>query len=324
MKLLRYDKPVATIFDLLGRKEDDMTYALGYVISRSPRFMTELIRAIGGDLPTAEGAVRLQTSDESGRTDVELEVGDDLYIVLEAKRGPELPSIAQLRRYMPRLKNKTRNFTRLVAVTNTPSEFARTALPASIDGVVVTHLTWREVRDIVNLAQPDETNHNKRLLKEFNTYLTGILGMEVTRSNMVYVLSLGAGGVWGLNFKEVALKHRRYFYPTKGHWPPPPNYLAFRYDGRLQSIHHVEKTQVFTNPHDMFKEAQSHIIDPHYLFWLGPGILPSREVRNGSKIMRAMRVWCMIDTLLTCETITEAWEETRRRLGDEGQDQADE
>ncbi|WP_438023558.1 hypothetical protein [Sorangium sp. So ce233] len=324
MKLLRYGKPVGTIFDLLGRKEDDMTYALGYVMSRSLRFTAELVRALGGKLPGIEGTVRLQTADESGRTDVELEVGDGFCVVVEAKRGPELPSVAQLRQYVRRLKDKTRTFARLLAVTNTPSEFARTALPASIDGVVVTHMSWREVRALVHRAQPDETNHNKRLLEEFNAYLTEILGMEITRSNMVYVLSLGAGGVWGLNFKEVVLKHRRYFYPTKGHWPPPPNYLAFRYDGRLQSIHHVEKTQVFTDPHDMFKEAKSHTIEPHYLFWLGPGIVPSREIKNGPKIMRAMRVWCMIDTLLTSETITDAWAETRRRLGDDGQDQPDE
>ncbi len=35
VQLLRYGRPVETIFDLFGRKEDDMTYALGYVAARS-------------------------------------------------------------------------------------------------------------------------------------------------------------------------------------------------------------------------------------------------------------------------------------------------
>jgi len=35
MKLLRYGRPVGTVFNLLGSKEDHMTYALGFVASRS-------------------------------------------------------------------------------------------------------------------------------------------------------------------------------------------------------------------------------------------------------------------------------------------------
>ena len=48
MKLLRHRQPVESIFDLLGTKEDDMTYALGFVASRSSEFASRLIRAVGG------------------------------------------------------------------------------------------------------------------------------------------------------------------------------------------------------------------------------------------------------------------------------------
>jgi len=41
-----------------------------------------------------------------------------------------------------------------------------------------------------------ESNRNKHLLDEFDEYLTEILVMENARSNMVYVVSLGAGGAW--------------------------------------------------------------------------------------------------------------------------------
>lgn len=43
-------------------------------------------------------------------------------------------------------------------------------------------------------------------------------------------------------------------------------------------------------------------------------------MRNGPKIVRSMRVWCMIDTLLTSKTITDAIAETKKRLGQDADD----
>lgn len=71
MKLLRYGRPIATIFDLLGSKEDDMTYSLGYVAARSPRFASLLVERLAGErvAGVAEAVVQLQriASEERGR-----------------------------------------------------------------------------------------------------------------------------------------------------------------------------------------------------------------------------------------------------------------
>lgn len=325
MKLLRYGRPVGSIFDLLGTKEDDMTYALGFVASRSAAFASRLMRAAGGPNDDGKGGlVRLQEVDREGRTDVEIEWAERLHIVFEAKRGPWLPTTKQLEKYVPRLRKVGAPMQRLVAVTNAPDDYAEKALPKTIGDVPLVHLSWSEVRRLARAAKPGETNRNKSLLDEFDVYLKGILGMENVRSNMVYVLSLGSGSAWGLNFKEVALKRSAYFDPVARYRAGLPNYIAFRYDGRLQSIHHVEKADIFENPRHVFKDAEDKKEIPHYLFRLGPPIVPAHEVKNGPSIRQANRVWCMLDLLLTSATITDALKETKRRLGDAAGDIEDE
>jgi len=328
-QLFRHKRPVRTIFDLLGSKEDDMTYSLGYVLSRSPCFAKGLLRHVAGtDVPLGRGAVvRLQTIGAAGgRTDVDIRVGDNFFAVFEAKRGPWLPTRDQLGLYAPILSREQVAARWLVVVTNAPAEYARATLPAEIGGVPVRHVAWRAIKNLAEAARADETNRNKHLLGEFTAYLREILGMENIRSNMVLVLALGNGSAWGLNFKEVALKQRRYFDSIESHRRGVPNYIAFRCDGRLQSIHHVDKVEVFTHPRQVFRDAQDVEVRPHYLFHLGPPIFPPSEVKNGPKVKRDGRRWCMIDTLLTCKTITDAHAETKRRLeGDlpEGTDQTE-
>jgi hypothetical protein len=321
MHLLRSGSPITTIFDLLGSKEDDMTYSLGYVASRSNRFMGALVSLVAGQTIAVDDAVvRLQTisADRRGRTDVEIQLGQDFFCIFEAKRGPWLPDEPQLRRYVPILLNQTANIKRIVAVTNAPDEHARMTLPHDLDGVPVLHVSWRTIKHLAESARTAENNRNKQLLDEFATYLKGILGMEMAHSNLVYVVSLGAGSSWGVDFREVVEQQRRYFYPLEGGgWPEPPNYIAFRYGGRLQTVHHVDSFDVFTNPRTLFPGAEDVAVKPHYCLRLGPPMRPAKEVPNGSKIRMAMRVWCAIDALLTSDTITDALVETKRRLGNE-------
>lgn len=319
MKLLRYRAPVRSIFDLLGKKEDDMTYALGFVTSRSPQFASLLVRRVGGPAGAVnDGLVRLQEIDGDGRTDVEIDWANRFYAVFEAKRGPLLPSAEQLAKYVPRLRAQAAPVKRLVTVTNAPAAYAAASLPEMIGEIPIVHLMWRDVLHLARTAQRGEGRRNKALLDELCMYLKGILGMENSRSNLVYVVSLSSGSEWGLNARDVVNKHSRYFYPVggKGRWPDPPNYIAFRYDGRLQTIHHVDSFSVLTAPKTAFPAATTDVVPPHYLLELGPAIRPSQPVPTGPGIPRANRVWCMLDLLLTSASITEARKETKRRLGD--------
>lgn len=57
---------------------------------------------------------------------------------------------------------------------------------------------WQLTRE----ARRGEGLHAKSLLGELDDYLMEILGMQNHLSNMVFVVSLGDGGPWALNFKE--------------------------------------------------------------------------------------------------------------------------
>ncbi len=144
------------------------------------------------------------------------------------------------------------------------------------------------------------------------------MGFERAYSNMVYVVSLGAGRPqqWQLSWIDIVEQYSRYFYPFGSKaWPAPPNYLGFRYGGRLQSIHHVEQINVVDDVREHFPGAtRGPHWGRHYLLTLGSAIRPTREVRLGPSVHRNARVWCMLDTLLTADTITNALNSTRLRI----------
>ena len=115
-------------------------------------------------------------------------------------------------------------------------------------------------------------------------------------------------------FLDVVERHRKYFHPIgKGGWSrDPPNYMAFRCDGRLRSIHHVDSYQIITSWLPHFPDAEEKEIAQHFLYDLGPPIIPSKEVKTGA-IQRARRVSAAIDLLLTSDTIYDAWAATQHR-----------
>jgi hypothetical protein len=140
------------------------------------------------------------------------------------------------------------------------------------------------------------------------------------QSNLVYVVSLSRKSLWpGTSFIDVVEKHGKYFHPVggPGRWPTvPPNYIGFRYDGELKSIHHIEVAVVTKDLADTVpgKLAACPQADPHFIYTLGPAIRPSPRPPNGPNVTRSMRRWAALDTLLTAKTISDAIAETRARL----------
>ena len=132
------------------------------------------------------------------------------------------------------------------------------------------------------------------------------------------MVSLGADRpAWSkISWQDIVNKKRRYFHPLGGSgWPKtPPNYLGFRYGGRLQSIHHVELWKVVENLDQEIPEIKQGTISPHLIYTLGKPITPAREIKTGN-IYPNGRVWAMLDLLLTSATIAEARDATKKRRG---------
>lgn len=321
MDLIRYGQEVSTIFDLFGSKENDMTFSLGWVLSRSEAFLRLLIADICGSVPShlRDAIIKLQTGrGMDGITDIEIEVSSELVFVIEAKRGPQLPTARQLAKYANFLSGSAAENKHLLALTNASAASAGSRLEC--DGIARTHLhhrSWRQIRTLAESAsRSSESNANKQWLRTFCDYVGGLLEMEMRYSNKVFVVSLGGRGEgWSISFRDVVEKKNRYFFPVGNRWPdPPPNYLAFRYDGKLQSIHHVKSYVTFTRPSELFPEAPKSQEWPlHYCVELGPAIKPPNDVRNGPRIVRSNRVYCFLDTLLTNGTISDALTETESR-----------
>jgi hypothetical protein len=102
----------------------------------------------------------------------------------------------------------------------------------------------------------------------------------------------------------------------------PPNYIGFRFHGKLQAIRHVDFYDVHHRPWDLILglagKPDWDDTHGHFIYTLGPPIVPPATVKTG-KLYRAQRVWAAIDLLLTSATISEARDKTAERLASAGE-----
>lgn len=322
-ELLLHGRPVPTVFDLLGRDENDMTFALAWGMAHSGGFLSDVMRAVAAKpIESADAVINLQRHHElGGFTDVEVTVPGVLHVIFEAKRGWNLPTDAQLRLYAKRLDESAATDRRLVVLTQWGAEeFVASRLGQWELGYARVTLGWERLVTLAQRHAKAGPHAERRLLRELATYFSSVADMRDIDSNQAYVVSLSRGtiGGWPMSLVAVVEDHRRYFFPVgRGGWPKiPPNYMGFRYDGRLQSIHHVDDYAIATEMSQHLPGVPATGWDPHYVLTLGPPIRPAAEVRNGPSIMRAMRTWIDIDLLLTSTTITEALKATRERRSD--------
>lgn len=317
------------VFELLGNNENSATYALGWALNSSPSLAKLVVDTIAErSVATEDRLFRLQShAADNGFTDVEIRCGDELHAILEAKIGWQVPTESQLRRYRPRLDSKRMAHSKLalVSVSAATSEVALRRLPKEIDGVRVRHLSWGAIRTLAKSALGSTAGFEERLwLRELITHLGEYAAMDRVRDNLVYVVSLGSAPMRNdgeHTWIDVVEKDGFYFHPVGNYWPSqPPNYVAFRYHGKVQSVHQIESYDIVLDVSTRNPRWCSTDAD-HFVYRLGAAMRPPKDLAAATKedsIKRSMRVWCAIDTLLSgaFKTLGEARDATKKRLAE--------
>ena len=205
----------------------------------------------------------------------------------------------------------------MLAESDREEQWLNQHIPNRIKNIDVKAVSWRKFQKTAHSSVIKTTNHSeKKLLKQLIRYLEKVTVMQNQTSNLVYIVPLNHNNFFedeGISFVDVIEKHQRYFHPID------KNYIAFRYDGKLQSIHHISSYKVIDDFQKPFNLAFPKPCQKHYLYELGLAIRPSREVLTNDKsktytdLYGSARHECYIDLLLTCNSIAEAVAKTKIR-----------
>ena len=320
-ELYLHGKKIKNVFQLLGEKENDMTASVGWLLKTCPKFLQKFLKRIKINISNAEikdVKILLQAHrSQHGITDIEIKFKSLFHIIVEAKRGWNLPSLTQLKKYNS-LLNKERGvkIKKLIILSDCSEHWIKSNLTKKLKIIYIDSIAWKELFTIAKKAAANSSHAAKRLIKEFKNYLNKIINMQNQESNWVFVVSLSHEfpNNGEISFIDVVEKKRKYFHPIgyRGFPKEPPNYIAFRYNGRLQSIHHIEGYEVTSNLHEKISEIKNKKEkNPLFIYTLGKSLNPNK-IGTG-RIFRSGHVWCMLDTLFTSKTIAEARNLSQKR-----------
>lgn len=325
-ELVAYGTEVSSVFQLIGNLENDITKSIAWALARCPEFLKAVINEVMSlEINTQNVRIKYQEFEKNkGITDLEITDDTSFYIIIEAKRGWILPGAEQLALYSQRrnIIESPVSHKAIISMSECSEDYANAYLPFKvINDIPVNHLSWKKIYELANSAKVGSSISQKNLLKELMRYLGGIMTMQAKESNWVYVVSLSTAKPENcdLTWTELVEKKMKYFHPFGiNGWPKePPNYIGFRYGGRLQSIYHIESYSIVKNLHDEIEEMPN-VEDEyeHFVYSLGKPIIPSKVVKTGN-IYASGRKWAMLDTLLTADTIHEASEISKQRMNNE-------
>lgn len=319
-----HGRDVSNIFQLMGYQEDDISCSTAWVLGKCEAMLKLLIKDICGTDNFSKEDVRICVQEyekNSGITDIEIRDDKEFFIILEAKCGWNLPTEGQLLKYSKResfLKSVAKN-KMIITLSECSKDYAEHYLDIKVaNGTPIKHISWKDIYGYAEAAYSNASNTEKKLLRELQLYLRGLMTMQNVMSNEVFVVSLGSGNPDNceISLIDMVRTKNKYFHPMgKNGWPAePPNYIAFRYNGKLQSIHHIEGYAVTTNLHSEIVEMPDQDSDcAYFVYNLGQAIIPSKEIKTG-KIWGNGRVRCHLDTLLTCDTISDARDLSKMRM----------
>lgn len=211
---------IHSLFRLIGKNEDALTYSLGYLLSKNIDFLVEFLK-ICGVLPRKRGAqyqknvegaeVRLQElrdRSEGGRKDITIERRDYLRVVIEAKVDGSIPSSKQLAKYSvthgsngvldPKFVHKEWGSFKdrhLLTLTRAPvpkSQYSvlRKEIQQAGIGIQIRSVQWCDISGLVDRWKRQENGQDllwHQLLKEFRLFLKEDYKVKYFEEEVIHV-----------------------------------------------------------------------------------------------------------------------------------------
>ena len=308
MKLQRHGSVVGSVFDLAGRRENDLTSALGFALTHCDAFLEVFLCHVWPTTPASvasQVSISLEVRGVGGRTDLEIVFPTGEVLIIEAKRDWLLPGETQLRGYAPRI---TRGGA-LVSLSQASKELAASRLPSSVDGIPVIHLPWSDVLDQLAKVRHRVRGADRLWLEEFHTYLHEVIKVRSIQDSWTYCVVASHArptGGGSRTFREYVTQESNYFHPYGASgWPTtPPNFMAFRWAGAVQRIHRVVHATVVPALTDRWPDIEPTEENnrPFAVYELGPRLPPHNPIPSGAQY-RASRMWVLLDQLQTADSL---------------------
>src|SRR5208283_2827300 len=195
-ELYLHNKPIESLFQLLGEDENDITYSIGWALHRSKAFLRLFLKqTLGTHVDSNQAAIYLQHHQHmKGITDIEIKVSNQFHLIVEAKKGWTLPKKKQLKKYASRIKRDGWPDRRIVVLSECSAIYAEHHLEArQVNGIPVSSVSWRGIVRIAKSSIKKGKNAEKRLLRELITYLRRVTSVQDLESNWALVVVLSSG-----------------------------------------------------------------------------------------------------------------------------------
>ena len=311
-----HNRPINTPFGLLGADENALSYALGFTLLQCPELLHPILKALGvpqwrsswGRNMSIDG----QRHREQGITDLEVHVPGRLLLVIEAKVGMSLPTIAQCQRYLNRFEERREPRQMLVisTVSDPASAVAKYRKQDSRLADRLYGMRWTDLLPMCGRLQRElaETSEARRWIVAFRQFLDQEYQMKC-HTDEVWIVSANRKPRWrgGLSFYDTHVNVKRRIYYRRGFEMKRPLYIALRCNGAVRHIQRVEGIDFEARPIDYIPELTNVPEDwpskAHTVWRLGPPVELTKPIPTGDPTMRARRCACDLDMLLTAKSV---------------------
>ena len=311
------DRIAESIFRIGGQDENALTAALSICISQSDRFLRTLLSELGIKNIHSKSLVHTEiryqrhgSNHLEGITDIELLLEKRFHVIIEAKVGQAVPTIAQCVKYLPRFAHNVPENSKYLAVL---LDSADTGIAGSYGKKepslrpYLRPLIWGRLHGIAQTISRRSTNPIEKFLLTQFCYFVGREYRMKSYEEEVWVVPVGTKPLWtdGLSFYDIPVKRHIYFHPAKRS-RRRSIYFAPRAHGKVECVQKILRIDYDVAPKDYVPELSrfSWASQAHNVFHLTEPIALPSPVKSGK--VRNTVFYVDFDLLLRAKTIKEA------------------